>query len=283
MSKAGHTLPPSFPLLPLLLLLLVPPANPLEHWGGEPGEGEIPTCANRSVAVLIPASPFLHHEIKDKMMLNARRILDDNPLFCLQVFIDGGPIDDDDDDTRPLSKISRLRNRMLASLDMSRWDYVLWIDADVVEYPPDLPTQLIMDNPGGITAPVVLIEEPGPLGPNQFYDTTAFTLKGASHLFPDDSSPYVEGRSLLQFPPYVPNATRRLEDVDGAGTVYVVPSSLFRDGSVRYSDDARLTEHWSVIRQAHSRGVPVQVHLGVQVRHANLPNYGESWHENKKG
>ena len=29
-----------------------------------------------------------------------------------------------------------------------------------------------------VTAPVVLIEEPGPLGHNQFYDTTAFTLKG---------------------------------------------------------------------------------------------------------
>ena len=53
----------------------------------------------------------------------------------------------------------------------------MWIDSDLVEIPPDLPTTLVTANPDGVTAPMVLIEEPGPVGPNQFYDTTAFVLK----------------------------------------------------------------------------------------------------------
>ena len=33
------------------------------------------------------------------------------------------------------------------------------MDADVVRYPPDLPRRLLDTNPGGITAPLVLIED----------------------------------------------------------------------------------------------------------------------------
>jgi hypothetical protein len=195
------------------------------------------------------------------MLENVRRLLDFNsrgPL-CVRAFLDGGPIESLPEDTRPLSKTSRLRNRLLDSLNISEWDYILWIDADVIEYPPDLPWLLIKDNPGGVTAPLVLIEEPGPEGPNQFYDTTAFTLKGRANFDIENTHPYVEGRSVNKLKPYVPvtNETggksghdRDLVDVDGVGTVYILPASLFEDGSVRYVDHSRLTEHWCVLNQA---------------------------------
>jgi len=272
-------------LLPLLLALYPLLSTTAAIPGEQESEADVAgaPCASRSVAVLIIANPFVHHKIKDAMQTNARRLIDDNPQLCVQVFIDSGPIEPDDSDIRPLSRTSRLRNRMLDSLNVSQWDYVMWIDADVVEYLPDLPTLLIQANPDGVTAPLVLIEEPGPDGPDQFYDTTAFTLKGKSHLMPDNAEPWVEGRSVNKFPPYVPGAKGDLIDVDGVGTVYVVPARLFLDPSVRYSDDERLTEHWSVVSKAHEAGMPVKMHKRVKVRHANLPKYGDSWHKNSHG
>jgi len=196
------------------------------------------------------------------MLENVRRLLDFNsrgPL-CVRAFLDGGPMESLPEDARPLSKTSRLRNRLLDSLNISDWDYILWIDADVIEYPPDLPWLLIKDNPGGVTAPLVLIEEPGPEGPNQFYDTTAFTLKGRADFDMENTHPYVEGRSVNKLKPYIPvtNETggesehdQDLVDVDGVGTVYILPASLFEDGSVRYVDHSRLTEHWCVPQPSH--------------------------------
>jgi hypothetical protein len=37
-------------------------------------------------------------------------------------------------------------------------DYVLWLDADVVKYPPTLIRQLYETNPMGVNAPLVVIE-----------------------------------------------------------------------------------------------------------------------------
>ena len=89
-------------------------------------------------------------------------------------------------------------NLSLTTLQQGSFDYLVWIDSDVVEFPADLPTTLILANPQGVTAPVVLIEEPGPLGPSQFYDTTGFVLKGRSESDPTNTDPYVEGRSVLK-------------------------------------------------------------------------------------
>jgi hypothetical protein len=133
--------------------------------------------AKRRVAILVPSNPRLHPRLKTILTDNLHAILDSNPQLDLRIYVDAGPLPELPDDMRPLSKISRLRNRMLDSLDLEKFDYLVWIDSDLVEIPPDLPTTLVTANPDGVTAPMVLIEEPGPVGPNQFYDTTAFVLK----------------------------------------------------------------------------------------------------------
>ena len=38
-------------------------------------------------------------------------------------------------------------------------EYVLWLDADVVKYPPDLVLRLYETNPHGVSAPLVVIED----------------------------------------------------------------------------------------------------------------------------
>ncbi len=58
-------------------------------------------------------------------------------------------------------------------------DYVLWIDADVVDYPPDLPSRLIERDPLGISAPLVLAAGGG----GRFYDTAGFVEEGAGPTF----------------------------------------------------------------------------------------------------
>merc|ERR1712205_108468 len=97
-----------------------------------------------------------------------------------------------------------------------------------------------------------LIEEPGPVGPNQFYDTTAFVLKGRAHVAANDTDPYVAGRSIEMFPPYIPNKNggSELVEMDGVGTCYSIPTRVFTAGNARFQDHRRLTEHYSVISRA---------------------------------
>jgi len=73
-----------------------------------------------------------------------------NPELALEIFVDSGPLAMQASDERPLSKTARLRNRMLDAVNVSAFDYLLWIDADVVEYPATLPSLLISANPGGV-------------------------------------------------------------------------------------------------------------------------------------
>ena len=95
----------------------------------------------------------------------------------------------------------------------------------------------------------MLIEEPGPLGPNQFYDTTAFVLEGRANEQANDTNPYVKGRSIEMFPPYVPNKKpgQELVPMDGVGTCYCMPKRVFSEGGARFTDHPRLTEHWFAV------------------------------------
>ena len=48
------------------------------------------------------------------------------------------------------------------------------------------------------------------------------------------------------------NTQGDLVDVDGVGTVYIVPAHVFLNTTIRYSDDQRLTEHWYVHMLLHT-------------------------------
>ncbi|EKX32328.1 hypothetical protein GUITHDRAFT_121497 [Guillardia theta CCMP2712] len=141
------------------------------------------------------------------------------------------------------------------------FDYVMWIDSDLVSYPPDLPSKLIRSNPHGMTAPLVLLEEPGPLGTDQFYDTTAFVLESTLH--PSNPTPYLEGRN-----------------VDRVGTIYIVAADIYSEGMVLYEDHPAFTEHFSIAAHARRMGRPVLMYNGAVARHANLLLYGETFHDN---
>ena len=45
--------------------------------------------------------------------------------------------------------------------------------------------------------------------------------------------------------------------MDGVGTFYSTPASVYREGKARYEDHPRLTEHFAVISKAREMGLSV--------------------------
>lgn len=156
---------------------------------------------------------------------------------------------DEQGNGRAYSAHAEARNAMLDLYLKKKHTHVLWIDADVVDYPADLATRLLEKDDAGIIAPVALIE-----GSNRLYDVYGY-------LFPD-------GRRIeIPYPPY-PNGPMR-----SVGTCYLAPASLYHDGA-RYEPTEGHTEHYSVCRKAAHVGVASD----VVVYHANLPAWGMEWH-----
>jgi len=252
------------------------------------------------VIVMFPKRKEIHPRIDELAQSALNALRDGNPNLDLSLFIFDEHVPKIASDGRPLSKTVRIRNIMMSRIQMAKeFDYVMWIDSDLVAYPPDLPSKLIRSNPHGVTAPLVLLEEPGPLGTDQFYDTTAFVLKCTVN--PSDPSPYLEGRNVDRLYPYVQRGdttcTRELtnvsslercsnyilndvESMDGVGTIYIVSADIYSEGMVLYEDHPAFTEHFSIAAHARRMGRPVLMYTRAVARHANLLLYGETFHDN---
>lgn len=167
-------------------------------------------------------------------------------------------------------RLAEARNRLLDAYLRPEHDYVLWVDADLVDYPADLPALLYEANPD-ITAPMIFLEGTEDI----FYDTLGF----------------VENRSRTsRHPPYFRHLNgQALYDLDGVGCTYLIPADILRD--VRYEslpvdyerDGPSVwrtghTDHWPVMREARRRGLRVACLTTVRAYHADLPKYGEAFH-----
>ena len=239
---------------------------------------------------MMPTRKGLHPVITKRARACLHAMEVGNPELDIEVFIFDRIVPRIATDKRPLSKVSRIRNMMVAEAGVSaKYDYTLWLDSDVVEFPSDLPTRLIRENPDGVTAPLVLIEEPGPLGTDQFYDTTAFVKRGMSNLS-EDTSPFVEGRNIDRNYPYIkPEGCgdydwscpmRTDQELDSVGTIYMVSADIFRVGKAVFADHPSFTEHFPLMEHAWRMGRRVVVSSRTVARHANLPFYGEGFHDN---
>lgn len=145
-----------------------------------------------------------------------------------------------------------------ALIDFCLKDYhthVLWMDADLVDCPPDLIERLLYRSTTYAVAPYVLIEDS-----NQFYDYGGFVRHGLQ---------------FAQFPPYTD--AEGIVEMDSVGTCYLVPAWVYENGC-RYRPEGDEVEHVSFFRQAEYYGLSVVADSTLIVRHANLPKYGENWH-----
>lgn len=170
----------------------------------------------------------------------------------------------------PWSRICRVADRALEAVELMLWDYVLWVDADVVDYPHDICTRLLSVN-NGITAPLPLIE-----GSARLYDTAACIQDGGDTIHPGRAG-NIPGRNLRHEPPYWDHQpSERFVEMDCVGMCLLVPGWLF--AKVGVPDHPAFTGWHGVCKTARDHGVKVGIDRETIAYHAELPKYGLNWH-----
>lgn len=213
---------------------MVPPL-PHSHvdetfWGGtiqteraafEAAWGRCHTAGGRGVLIALPYSDFMPCTLREKMFSLLKAMECANPGWNLYLALYDEPYHNEMDARKTKASgrgvLAHIRNIVIEHyLQPTLHEYVLWVDADVVSYPPNLITLLYDANPGGVTAPTVLIEDSnseayhsrcrrGICGGNtqterhyQFYDRAAFIVSGTNIT----RNPSFPGNAMA-FPPYL--------------------------------------------------------------------------------
>lgn len=233
-----------------------------------------------TVLVLIPIKPTLNPILADRAAYLARQMLPACPDLELTIVMDGRGCPSEPGDSTPWSKVTRIRNNLLKSVNLQEHEWVMWVDADLVEYPADLAQWLVHGAMtyanNGVCAPTVLIE-----GRTTFYDWAAFINRGMSHIRPTQRA-HIEGRNINCAPPYYDESDVRGGGshvlMDCVGACYAVHRDIYLSG-VRHQDHPSFTDHFPICEAAYAMGRSVVALPNVEVRHADLSKYaGESWH-----
>jgi len=166
-------------------------------------------------------------------------------------------------DPEPYARHAGVRNALIADCLRPEHDAVLWVDADLVQYPATIIPRLDAVRRGGIAAPAVYLDKEAP---GRWYDTGGFIE--------------IENRHTPVWPPHFlqPGPVVNLLSV---GCIYLAPAQIYRDGA-RYAPASPHVEHWPVMRFAAARGLPIVCDLRLAAYHAYLPDYGEGWHDGRQ-
>jgi|GEM_PF-1659655 len=232
-----------------------------------------PQSSAGSVLVLTPVNPVLDPAVLRRARELAKRAIS-GMRGCRIVYDNTGeaPLRGQPHPHRQAA-IARIRQDMIdRHLRDERW--VFWVDADLVEYPPNLVEELISRAEGGIAAPLVLMEGdlsepafPAGFGPGRFYDIAGFIEDGRWARF---TQPYFD-----QIGP--------VYELDSVGSCYLINADLYRGGAKHEVDHATnsfissksewsadaiqknqsgpansYTEHYSVCEFTREAGLPVR-------------------------
>lgn len=154
---------------------------------------------------------------------------------------------------------AKARNLVIETRLRPEHTHVLWMDADLVDVPPDLIQQLLAVSAGDVVAPFVYVEPPG----GWFYDTGGFVLGGVGAAPHGPIFPGYQGGPI---------------ELDSVGTCYLAPAELYREHGLRYGVTAGEVEHRGLLARAKALGYRVIATDAVVVTHAYLPAHGERWH-----
>ena len=236
------------------------------------------------ILILIPMKPNLNDKLKVKLLSNvAAMSMVSGGEYEIVVDHDGTP--DTDIPTVVTSPESRLdnlharvtrnaavRNRLIRSYLRRDHTHVVWIDADIVSFNPQLPRVLAQRSDAqdcdSITAPAVLLEDHH----CRWYDTAGFLQRGKTWARPD--MPWFKDMTNIHFKDGFMSGVSAMQSV---GAFYCVPANLYRNGAQHVSIRG-VTEHYSVCQTALARGMNVLCFFDNVVWHAYLPNYGEANH-----
>jgi hypothetical protein len=149
---------------------------------------------------------------------------------------------------------ARARNALLDAIDLGAYDYLYWVDVDIICWPDGLLDWALKHNPDGVSAPAVTLHR----YVDRFYDIWGF-LEG--------------GQPTRPYPPWFDGAGPIVE-LDSVGCCYVIPAQIYRDGA-RYRDTpGTATEHLSVMQACREQGRRIIANLDLRAVHAYLPEYG---------
>ena len=287
-----------------------------DFWGGtlqteranfEASWGRCHSEGGRGVLVALPYSDLMPCTLRERMFALLKRMECANPGWNLHLALFDEPFSNEMDARRTKKSgrgvLAHIRNIVIRRfLDPTIHEYVLWVDADVVDYPADLISRLHAANPGGVTAPLVLIEgsdseeyhsrcRRGICGGAQqherhaqFYDRAAFIVSGTNITlnpsFPGNARP---------FPPYLGDedawaaaaaGSPAVIDCESVGTVYMLPARAYTAPAAPAHVPTAFTEHFPVVHYAkYTLGLRVVLAIETQAFHANLPTHGEKWHK----
>ncbi len=170
-------------------------------------------------------------------------------------------------------------DRVMASVELiadielclaSDMEYILLIDADIVEIPNNVLTTLIEDmgnRKADIIAPYVLIS-----GTDKFYDTHVFRMNN---------------KKFNHAPPYTPNnkACTSPFEVDSAGTCLLFKSNVFVDviaENKKHREEYQMQKtdgYLGLCKTAKLLEYQIFADPTVRIFHANLTAYGLQWHD----
>lgn len=214
------------------------------------------------IIVMMPCRADLNPALKQIAKAGLYRLVVANPGLELSLCYyenTGGPEEARPEGTR-YGGNAWARNQCLEYINPTD-DYVLWVDADLVCYPPDILTTLITRYAGAVSAPMVFLDQfHGP----RFYDIGGFIEAGQ--------------RARME-PPYFAQEGRDIE-LDSVGCMYLIPADVYRQGA-RYEpipEDSPYTEHWSVMQAAKEQGYKIIAARDLVAWHAYLPDFGEDLH-----
>lgn len=210
------------------------------------------------VLIAIPYEPARSQVWPEMAARLAARLSGANPEMVFELVIHPCPRTREPGDGR-FSANARARNNLLDTHLAATHDYVFWVDSDLIDYPADLPTRLHNINPGGMSAPAVVL--PSHIGRDRFYDTLGFIEYG--------------GGTRL-FPPWF-GQPGPIVELDSVGSCYLAPADIYRKGA-RYADVPRYTEHMAVMWAAKAAGRRIVCDTRLVATHAWLPDFGEAAH-----
>jgi hypothetical protein len=211
------------------------------------------------ILLCTPYRPSIHPALLERWKANAEALAaapghaSVTEISALLMPFDGGS---EIDDGR-FSAHARSRNAVLDAINLDDYDYLYWIDADIVAWPSGLLSWALTHNPEGVSAPAVTLDRCG----DRFYDILGYLEDGVG---------------ARMFTPWF-NQGGRIVTLESVGCCYVIPAAVYRGGA-RYQDTPGATEHLSVMAAASGQGRPILANLGLRAIHAYLPDYGEALH-----